>query len=485
MRRVAIARATSRYALRTRRNHLTTANSPSRTGAVTDTTTKLPHHPFEQLGLEPELAKALHALGVHSPSPPQTIAIPPALEGRSLALAAATGSGKTLAYLLPTMQRLRLEELASPELSHSRVCSPRALILAPTKDLAAQIGAAAKAISHSYRLRVRTVEGSALIKKDRRSLEGGADLLVATPARLLRLHKLKQIRLRDVSTVVVDEADDMLTRGFVEQLDEVLRLCPPRASAKKGGGGGGGASLLSPQLIFVSATLGADVRHLIRKKYDGIDELLTACAHRSPASLQHELVLCKRDRLHVLHDVIDCHAATRTLVFCRGVQSARAVQHSLSEGGYRVGGVHGEVPDATRRDHLASFMAEPPEVPILVCSDFAARGLDLPGVERVVNFDFPATSALYLHRSGRAARMGEPGIVVSLITKSQKDWAERVLEKARTDGELHAVRKVVPGMLPMIGGPGRAPSVSRVRLVAPGRAPTTPRTANRETARRA
>ena len=465
---------------------------------------------FEAIGLTPELAAAVRALGFVKPSDPQVLAVPALLAGESVAFASSTGSGKTLAYLLPTMQALRQQELRAPSLGRQSgeraMARPRALVLAPTRELAAQIGAVAKALSQHIRLRVRTAEGGTTLRETILKLENGADLVVATPARLLLLHQRGAVSLREVRHVIIDEADDMLLRGFEETLHDVLRRCPPRTGEPP-----------SPQLAFVSATLGKAVQHVIQREYPDVRALIAACAHRTPPTLTHQLRrYTGRDKLMELHETLltihggvthdSAHdsaggaaaaaaagigdnggireraggrggvgdgggagarggravqgwedaaegtddeadvaprpvSRSRTLVFCRGVQSARAVLHSLAEAGLAVGGCHGKMPEATRRADLAAFVSEPPTRPLLVCTDLAARGIDFPQVETVLNFDFPATSSLYLHRAGRAARMGRTGTVLSLVHDSEHRLASSVLDAVNRRTEVHTVRK--------------------------------------------
>lgn len=457
-------------------------------------------HTWESLGLVPELAHALRENGFAQPSTPQKLVLPPLLAGKSVAYASSTGSGKTLGFLLPMMQHLREEETQKPSImqrnSLRNVCSPRALVLAPTRDLVAQIGTVAKSIAHSYRLRIRTSEGGSSVSDTKRRLrDSGADVLIATPQRLARLHRQGIISLRRVRHVAVDEADELLLRGFDQDINYVLSKCPPRDG-----------SATAPQLSFVSATLGGDVQHVIQRSFPGVELLIARCAHRPPTSLTHELVGFEGNKLDELRrillpvyadglqaseglgglsglggsgemdgmgglDVLDemdggevadgnnglngavrssgaaarpgstSVALPRTLVFCRGVQSARAVQHTLESAGVPVGGYHGAMPENVRKAYLAGFLSEPPTRSVLVCTDLSARGVDFPNVETVVNFDFPATSALYLHRAGRTARMGRAGHVLSLVHPSERRFAESIRDAVERKAELHTVRK--------------------------------------------
>ena len=419
---------------------------------------------WEAMGLRPELGEAARSCGFGEPSTPQLLAVPSLLAGKSVAFAAATGTGKTLAFLLPTMQRLREQELESPVLRQAHDCRPRALVLAPTRDLVTQIGAVAKELAHEFRLRVRTAEGGKTKKDNERKLRSaGVDLLVGTPHRVERLRAEGVISLRNVRHVIVDEADEMLLRGFDDELMNLLSKCPPR-----------GGEPVTPQLAFCSATLPADVLHMIRRDFPDVEVLVSNCAHKPPPTLTHELHgfeggVDKMDELRRLlapdYDRAGASAADeglpsaqgqaalenallakrrksspRALIFCRGVQSARAVQKTLLGAGMPVGGYHGSMPEERRKADLAMFLEDPPRLPLLVCTDLSARGLDFPNVTKVINFDFPATSSLYLHRAGRTARNGKPGHVLSLVHASQRHFAMSIRDAIERKAEVHAVR---------------------------------------------
>ncbi|KAL1503343.1 hypothetical protein AB1Y20_011395 [Prymnesium parvum] len=380
------------------------------------------------------------------PSDAQCLAIPALLRHTSLAFAASTGSGKTLAYLLPTMDQLRSDEILRPAAAADRRCSPRALVLAPTRDLTTQIGLVAKALSHHFRLRVRVFEAGAQISKNARAAKAnGADLVVATPRRLLRLHQAGVLSLRGVRHIVVDEADEMLLRGFDNSLQELLRKCPSiRAPPAAAAAAAEGQSFASPQLSFISATLPAEARHIIRKRWPHVEFLFSKCAHRSPSSLTHFLHECKGDKLleltSMLHEM-RLGSNERMIIFCRGVQSARAVQHALVAEGLPVSGCHGAMPEKRRQQDLHAFLSSPPASPYLVCTDLNARGVDFPEVAHVINFDFPATSALYLHRSGRTARMGRAGKVTSLVKRSELGFAQQIQAAVLKEQVIHNVQK--------------------------------------------
>ena len=385
---------------------------------------------WARTGLLPEALTALSKLGHVKPTAIQQLAVPRLLEGKSAAFAASTGSGKTLAFLLPVMQRLRAGELAAPPSRGARRAEgPGALVLAPTRELVRQVYLEAKAISHHLRLRVRELSGGTRLSAQRAKLASGVDLLVATPSRLRLLLRRQKLSLRGVRCVVVDEADDVLLRGFADDLDHVLRACPQAA---------GGATV---QMVFVSATLAGEARHRIRSRWPEAEVLLTECAHRPPGALRHRMELVRGDKLEALLRLLAGADDTRTIVFCRGVQSARAVALALEADGFRVSSSHGSMPERMRRRYLADFVADDtPRKPILVSTDLAARGLNLPGVEHIVNFDFPASAALYLHRAGRAGRMGAPGRVTSLLKRSEVPLGEAVQAAIGRRAELPPVR---------------------------------------------
>lgn len=274
---------------------------------------------WEKLGLLPELASALRLNGFAEPSTPQQLAIKPLLEGRSVALAAQTGSGKTLAFLLPALQQIRQQELKRPVLYQSPTpngkCRPRALVLVPTRDLVQQIHSVAKRLcAHDFRVRVRAVDGGATLKANRIRLLNGADLLVGTPQRILRLHAKGILSLRGVQHMIVDEVDDMLLRGFDSWIGRVLSKCPPRAGDP-----------LAPQLTFVSATLGADVRHVLMKAHPDLQMLVSQCAHRAPSRLKHEIVPVSGDKVR---SSADCHPQSRiSRIHAHPTQSLTSPQH--------------------------------------------------------------------------------------------------------------------------------------------------------------
>ena len=316
----------------------------------------------------------LAKLGHVKPTAIQQLAVPRLLEGKSAAFAASTGSGKTLAFLLPVMQRLRAGELAAPPSRGARRAEgPGALVLAPTRELVRQVYLEAKAISHHLRLRVRELSGGTRLSAQRAKLASGVDLLVATPSRLRLLLRQQKLSLRGVRCVVVDEADDVLLR-LADDLDHVLRTCRSRRRRH-------GTS------VFVSATLAVSPSpHPVALAGGGA----ARSAHHDPGALRHRMEPfaatssrrsgCSPAPTTPAHRLLP--RRQRHAVRSRSSRLPRRLRTAVCLSGC------GGVPCRFRRRRHAA-QAD------LVSTDLAARGLNLPGVEHIANFDFPASAALY------------------------------------------------------------------------------------------
>jgi len=297
---------------------------------------------------------------------------------------------------------------------------------------------------------------------------------MGTPESLLRAVSARKMSLRKVVSVTVDEADDVLLRGFYEPLVEVLRLCAPRSTfaslaeakddenkvARSTPSKGSmhllhpstndavlAAALRSTQVVFASATLAAEARHRIRSLCPDVELIVTSDLHKAPSTLKHSLLHVEGDKLMALLDLLKSERdesrrrgekPEQMLIFCRGVQSCRAVHHTLSNALLNAGGYHSMMPSQLRRDSLQAFLNG--TYTYLVATDIAARGLHMPKLKHIVNFDFPATSSLYLHRCGRTARMGSSGKVTSLVMKRESYMANALEKALSAQGQLHAVR---------------------------------------------
>ena len=391
---------------------------------------------------------------------------------------AAGRAGKTLAYLLPLVHNLRAAESAGAEAvergedpptgAASRPKRPRALVLAPTRELAAQIGEVAKQVGHVAKFRSGVVAGGAPWGPQRTMLSRPLDVVVGTPARLLGHNANGDLYLGGVTTLVLDEADTLLDRdqGFREEVDKILSVCRAESSGEDGR-----AKTDKAQLVLVSATMTEPVRKLVDKEMggaaataegDGYADASTATLHSGAVGARHEFIdVGGTDKmLHLEESLQRLHFKYMgpSIVFCNTINSARAVEHSLREAGVRTLSCHGGMTPSARLSAISEYKAATAEAilareagglsggadglfaaemvePVLVASDLSARGLDFSkGVARVINFDMPQDPVAFLHRAGRCARAGQRGLVVSLVAKRDRELAQRIklnLERGR------------------------------------------------------
>jgi superfamily II DNA/RNA helicase len=394
-----------------------------------------------------------------APTSVQAQVIPALLssEPQSLAFAAATGSGKTLAYVLPVLQQLKQQEVFDakkrPELSRR----PRAVILAPTRELAAQIGAVVKSLCHFIKLSsVVVTAGSGSYAAQRRRLDRPVDVVVATPAQLLRHVRNSNALLtgKHLRYVVLDEMDTMLEQGFSVELQQLLYPVLYHARGQVEPGTSPVES--APSVILTSATLTQTIQRMVgdanrdvqaRRLYtkQTSDEkppplVLPRCQvikaaglHKAVPSLQQVFVdVGKTDKVSLLVDLLRSHASQQTMVFCNTAAACRAVEYALAEADVPCLSYHGGLNSEARKDNLQAFRRG--GAGCLVCTDLAARGLDVPTVDHVVMFDFPLNAVDYLHRSGRTARGTNTGRVTALVARRDRVLATAI-ERAVQAGE--------------------------------------------------
>ncbi|MCY3649469.1 MAG: DEAD/DEAH box helicase [Acidimicrobiaceae bacterium] len=358
---------------------------------------------FADLGLCDEIVVALAARGITAPFPIQALAIPDALAGRDVCGKAKTGSGKTLAFGLPILQRL----------PRSKPGSPTGLVLAPTRELANQICDELAAPAAAVRRRVLAIYGGAPIDKQIASLKDGVDLAVATPGRMIDLIDRGAVSLRAVRHVVVDEADRMADMGFLPQVEWILRNVDS-----------------GHQTLLFSATLDGAVDSLIRRYQSQPSMHSVAPREITVAEMVHRFVgVHKLDKVKVAAAIAG--TARRTLMFTRTKVAADRLARDLKREGVKAAPIHGDLRQAAREKSLRQFIEG--NLPVLVATDVAARGIHVDDVDIVVQYDPPSDHKTYVHRAGRTARAGESGVVVTLSLWDEELDVKRLQRRLELD----------------------------------------------------
>ncbi len=367
---------------------------------------------FERLGLCPSVLQSVREAGYQTPTPIQTQAIPPVLEGRDLMGCAQTGTGKTAAFALPTLQRLFARNPPpnpSATKSHARHKRPiRTLVLAPTRELAAQIGASFVEYGKHTKLRCTVIYGGVGQQPQVRALQSGIDILVATPGRLLDLMNQGHVDLKQVEILILDEADQMLDMGFLPDMRRIVAATPSKR-----------------QTLMFSATMPDEIRRLA-------DRWLTDPRHVQVAPVATPIEAVKqsvyfvepRHKPQMLSQYLQNTACVRTLVFVRTKHGADKIVKHLLRTGIRADAIHGNKTQNARTRALERFRSQQPSV--LVATDIAARGLDVEAVSHVVNYELPEVPEIYVHRIGRTGRAGAVGIATTFCGGEERDRLKRI-----------------------------------------------------------
>ena len=360
---------------------------------------------FESLGISPELLRALAEKGYAHPTPIQSQAIPAVLSGRDVLAGAQTGTGKTAAFVLPLLQHLK----AAPP-SHA----PRVLVLAPTRELAAQVAESARLYGAYSPVRVCAIFGGVSIQPQITALSAGCDLVVATPGRLLDLVEQRAIRLNAVRHLVLDEADRMLDMGFIRDIRRILKLLPTQR-----------------QNLLFSATYDDAIRELAKAML--LHPIAIEVAPRNAAAEnvdQHVYRVPKEQKRALLAHLIEERGWHQVLVFTRTKHGANRLTQQLTTDGIRAAAIHGNKSQGARTRALEDFKSC--RVTALVATEVAARGLDIRELPQVVNYELPSVPEDYIHRIGRTARAGAAGCAVSLVAPDESPQLrsiERLLQR--------------------------------------------------------
>ena len=392
---------------------------------------------FSFLGLSPTLLRALADQGFDTPTPVQAQAIALVLAGRDVLVSAETGSGKTLAFCLPVLQALAENQLP-PAGRQRRV---RALILVPTRELAVQIGEVARLLARheAQAVKVTVVFGGVSINPQMMGLRGGADIVVATPGRLLDLIEHNALELSAVQTLVLDEADRLLDLGFEQELERILALLPAKRHN-----------------LFFSATLPPTVQALAAGLLKNPARVDVAPVVLDIAAIAQQVIEVDAPRrTQLLRHLIAQRGWSRVLVFVATKHAAEMVADKLRKAGLTAEPFHGELSQGKRTQVLLDFKNS--DVKVVVATDVAARGLDVAQLPVVVNYDLPRSAVDYVHRIGRTGRAGESGLAVSFVSAAtQAHW--RLIEKRQG---LAVAREQVPGFEPTEVAPVLAATQSR------------------------
>ncbi|MDQ0449020.1 DEAD/DEAH box helicase [Methylobacterium aerolatum] len=371
---------------------------------------------FSDFGLAPPVLRALDEAGYTAPTPIQSQAIRPAMDGRDLCGIAQTGTGKTAAFALPILHRLSLEDRRPPR----RGC--RVLVLSPTRELANQIADSFSDYGKHLRFTNTVVFGGVTIGRQERALAPGVDILVATPGRLIDLVDRRSLTLEGVEILVLDEADQMLDLGFIHALKRIVRMLPQKR-----------------QSLFFSATMPKNIAGLAAQYLnDPVQVAVTPVATTAERVEQQVIFAHTGAKQSLLAHILRDPAIDRVLVFTRTKHGADRVVRGLDKVGIAGAAIHGNKSQPQRERALQAFRDG--ECRVLVATDIAARGIDVEGVSHVVNFDLPNVPESYVHRIGRTARAGKDGLAISFCNDEERAY-------------LRDIERLTRQKVPVIGFP--------------------------------
>lgn len=338
----------------------------------------------------------------------QRRALPPLLEGRSVVGVAETGSGKTLTYALPILHKLKTLENNGSRIEQNG--APRAVVIVPSRDLGEQVSRVFKPFTHTTRLRVRSVLGGTDIDVAKKTIAAPFEVLVATPGRLIKLLKRGLVHFNDVRFLVFDEADQMLDQGFLPDATYIVAACPPVR-----------------QLALFSATVSPTVETLIAKLFQDAEVIRSKGSHKVVATLKTvNLNVVNGERLPLLERVLGEKVNGGTMIFANTREQCDAVAAAIQNMGRSCTVYRGEMDKVERRANLKAFRDG--AVDLLVSTDVGGRGLDVEHVARVINYHLPREVENYLHRVGRTARAGRPGMVINFVTERDLPLLKQLAE---------------------------------------------------------
>lgn len=368
---------------------------------------------FKELGLKDEILEAVEILGFTQPTKVQELAIPTILASeRDLVALAQTGTGKTGAFGLPSLHKVDPENPAV-----------QVLVLSPTRELAIQIAKDLKAFSKKIKgLKTVAVYGGSNIMSQIRALENGCQVVIGTPGRMLDLINRKKLKVNNVNTLVLDEADEMLNMGFQEDLDEILSDTPKEK-----------------QTLLFSATMPKQIARIAKKYMNDPEEIEVGERNAGAKNVEHHYYMVHaKDRFEALKRVTDMNPGIYGIIFCRTRRETAEIASKLNKDGYDVDLLNGDLSQAQRDDVMGRFRSK--ELQLLVATDVAARGLDVNDLTHVINFNLPDDLEVYIHRSGRTGRAGKSGVSISIVHTREM---RRIRDLERMSGKGF-IKKEVP-----------------------------------------
>jgi superfamily II DNA/RNA helicase len=358
---------------------------------------------FADLGLSQKVLSAVTDAGYTIPTPIQTGAIPPALQRRDILGIAQTGTGKTASFVLPMLTLL--------EKGRARARMPRTLILEPTRELAAQVAENFDKYGKNHKLNIALLIGGVSFDEQDRKLERGADVLICTPGRLLDHFERGKLLMSGVEILVIDEADRMLDMGFIPDIERIAKLIP-----------------FTRQTLFFSATMPPEIQKLADRFLQNPERVEVARPASTAQTVTQRFVAAHAkdyEKRAVLRDLIRAQDELKNaIIFCNRKKDVADLFRSLDRHGFSVGALHGDMDQRSRMTMLANF--KDGNIKLLVASDVAARGLDIPDVSHVFNFDVPIHAEDYVHRIGRTGRAGRSGASFTLVTKRDTKFSDAI-----------------------------------------------------------
>ncbi|MGL1920393.1 MAG: DEAD/DEAH box helicase [Hyphomicrobiales bacterium] len=369
---------------------------------------------FSELGLSEKVTKTVEEVGYTEPTPIQAAAIPEILKGKDVLGIAQTGTGKTASFTLPLLTRL--------ETGRARARMPRSLILCPTRELAAQVFENFEKYGKRQKLSVALLIGGVAFKEQERILDRGADCLIATPGRLMDHFERGKLMLNKVEYFVIDEADRMLDMGFIPDIEKISKLIP-----------------FTRQTLLFSATMPKEIQTLADKFLQNPVRVEVAKAATTASTIEQILAYAPpghKEKRQCLRDIINGLQIKNAIIFANRKKDVDIIHKSLAVHKFSVGCLHGDMAQSARMETLEKFKNN--ELQLLVASDVAARGLDIPDVSHVINYDMPMQAEDYVHRIGRTGRAGRSGTAISMVT----------FDDIR---QLKAVEKITENEIPWAG----------------------------------